>query len=172
VGEGVQLVVGRIGRAHGVGGEVSVDVRTDSPDLRFAVGATVETDPPERGPLTVTRARWHSGRLLVAFEHVADRTAAEALRGTLLVADSATSPPIEDDEYWDHQLTGLRVETRAGEQVGEIAEVLHPPGGDLLVVRRPDGGEALVPFVRAIVPTVDLDAGQVVVDPPEGLLEL
>lgn len=168
----MQLVVGRIGRAHGIGGEVSVDVRTDSPDLRFAVGATVDTDPPERGPLTVTRARWHSGRLLLAFEEVADRTAAEALRGTLLVADSSTSPSVETDEFWDHQLIGLQAVTTTGEAIGELTEVLHPPGSDLLVLRRPDGGELFVPFVRTIVPDVDLAAGRVVVDPPEGLLDL
>ena len=168
----MQLVVGRIGRAHGIGGEVSVDVRTDSPELRFAVGTALDTDPPERGPLTVTRARWHYGRLLVAFEQVADRTAAEGLRGTLLVADSSTSPAIDADEFWDHQLTGLEAVTVDGAALGEVEEVLHPPGGDLLSVRRPDGVELLVPFVRTIVPTVDLDRGQVVVDPPEGLLEL
>ena len=168
----MQLVVGRIGRAHGIGGEVSVEVRTDSPDLRFAVGTALDTDPPERGPLTLTRARWHSGRLLLAFEEVSDRTAAEALRGTLLVADSSTSPSVDDDEYWDHDLIGLRAMTVDGGVLGEVAEVLHPPGGDLLVVRRPDGTEMLVPFVHAIVPTVDVAAGHVVVDPPEGLLEL
>ena len=170
----MQLVVGRIGRAHGIGGEVSVEVRTDSPDLRFAVGATVDTDPPERGPLTVTRARWHAGRLLLAFEEVTDRSAAEALRGTLLVADSSTSPAVEEDgdEYWDHELVGLRAVTVGGDALGEVTEVLHPPGGDLLVVRRADATELLVPFVRAIVPTVDVAAGHVVVDPPEGLLEL
>jgi hypothetical protein len=112
----VQLVVGRIGRAHGIGGEVSVDVRTDSPELRFAIGASLDTDPPERGPLTVTRARWHSGRLLVAFEQVGDRSAAEALRGTLIVADSSTSPPPAEDEYWDHELAGLQAVTVAGQR--------------------------------------------------------
>ena len=168
----MQLVVGRIGRAHGIGGEVSVDVRTDSPELRFAVGASLDTDPADRGPLTVTRARWHSGRLLVAFEQVVDRTTAEALRGTMLVADSSTSPAVENDEFWDHQLTGLRAETVDGRLLGEVEDVLHPPGSDLLAVRRPDGAELLVPFVRAIVPTVDIEGGRVVVDPPEGLLEL
>ena len=169
----MQLVVGRIARAHGIGGEVAVEVRTDSPDLRFAPGTVIDTDPAERGPLTVERARWHSGRLLVAFAGVADRTAAESLRNTLLVADSASSPAVDDeDEYWDHQLVDLAVATVDGSPLGTIAEVLHPPGGDLLVVRRADGAELLVPFVRAIVPTVDLDAGRVLVDPPEGLLEL
>jgi len=169
----VQLVVGRIAKAHGIGGEVAVDVRTDSPDDRFAPGATLDTDPAERGPLTVRRTRWHSGRLLVVFDGVADRTAAEALRGTLLVADSTTSPAVdEDDEYWDHQLLGLSAVTVAGVRLGLVDDVLHPPGSDVLVVRGDDGGEILVPFVRAIVPEVDLAGGRVVVDPPEGLLEL
>ena len=168
----MQLVIGRIARAHGIAGEVSVDVRTDSPDLRFAPGSRIDTEPAERGPLTVSRARWHSGRLLVAFESVADRTGAEALRGTLLVADSASSPPVDDDEFWDHDLIGLEVASVAGEPVGVVADVLHPPGSDLLAVTRPDGSEVLVPFVRSIVPTVDVAARRLVVDLPDGLLDL
>jgi 16S rRNA processing protein RimM len=168
----VQLVVGRIAKAHGIGGEVSVEVRTDLPDERFAPGARLETDPADRGPLTIVRTRWHSGRLLVAFADRTDRSAAEALRGTLLVVDSSTSPPAGEDEYWDHDLDGLDVVTVDGTALGVVAEVLHPPGADLLAVRRPDGTEVLVPFVRAIVPTVDLAERRVVVDPPEGLLEL
>lgn len=169
----MQLVVGRIARAHGIGGEVSVEVRTDAPQERFAPGAVLDTDPTHLGPLTVAKTRWHSGRLLIAFDGVADRTAADALRGALLVVDSATSPAIEnDDEYWDHQLEGLGVVSTHGDQLGVIEDVVHPPGVDLLVVRRADGGETLVPFVRDIVPTVDLTARRVVVDPPEGLFEL
>jgi len=169
----VQLVVGRIAKAHGIGGEVSVDVRTDAFDERFAIGAALDTDPAHLGPLTIARTRWHSGRLLVAFEGVADRTAADGLRGALLVVDSATSPVIEDaDEYWDHDLSGLAVVSVDGERLGVVEDVAHPPGADLLVVRRPDGSEALVPFVRDIVTTVDLAARRVVVDPPEGLFEL
>lgn len=168
----MQLVVGRIARAHGIGGEVSVDVRTDVPDLRFAPGAVLETDPPERGPLTVERARWHAGRLLVAFASVSDRTGAEALRGTMLVADSATSPPVAGEEYWDHDLIGLDVTTVDGEHIGVVEDMLHPPGGDLLAVRRSDGEEVLVPFVREIVPTVDVAGRRIVVDPPEGLFDL
>ena len=169
----MRLVVGRIARAHGIGGEVSVEVRTDSPELRFAVGARVETDPAERGPLTVRRTRWHSGRLLVSFDEVPDRTVAEELRGTLLVADSATSPPVDDpEEFWDHQLIGLAALSVVGDRLGEVEDVLHAPAGDLLVVRTPAGGELLVPFVRAIVPDVDVTRGHVVVDPPDGLLDL
>jgi 16S rRNA processing protein RimM len=169
----VQLVVGRIARAHGITGEVAVDVRTDSPELRFAPGARVETDPAERGPLTVRRTRWHSGRLLVVFDEVGDRTAAESLRGTLLVADSATSPAAGGpDEFWDHELIGLAAVTVTGSELGPVEDVLHPSGADLLVIRGSDGREILVPFVSAIVTDVDIEQGRLVVDPPEGLLEL
>jgi 16S rRNA processing protein RimM len=169
----VRLIVGRVARAHGIGGEVAVDVHTDDPDHRFALGQVLETDPAERGPLTVQRTRWHSGRLLVQFAQVPDRTGAEGLRGTLLVADSSTSAPAsDDDEYWDHDLVGLRAETADGVELGVVADVLHPPGPPLLSVRRPDGAELLVPFVRDIVPTVDLGSGRLVVTPPDGLLDL
>lgn len=169
----MQLLVGRIARAHGVTGEVSVDVRTDTPELRFAVGAQLDTDPAERGPLTVVRSRWHSGRLLVAFDGVCDRTAADALRGTLLVADSSSSAAVVDpEEFWDHDLTGLIAVCVDGTSLGVVDDVLHPPGADLLSIRRPDGSEVLVPFVRSIVPTVDVAGRRVVVDPPDGLLEL
>jgi 16S rRNA processing protein RimM len=169
----VQLVLGRVSRAHGIAGDVAVEVRTDAVDERFAPGATLDTDPPERGPLTVERTRWHSGRLLVRFRGVGDRTAAEALRGTLLVADSATSPPVVDaDEFWDHDLEGLDARLLDGSVLGVVEQVLHPPGADVLSVRRPDGTEVLVPFVRALVPVVDLGERRLYVDPPDGLLEL
>jgi 16S rRNA processing protein RimM len=169
----VQLVVGRIARAHGVGGEVSVEVRTDDPDLRFAVGSRLDTDPADRGPLTVQRARWHTGRLLVRFDEVVDRDAAEALRNTLLVADSATSTPLDNaDEFWDHDLIGLRALTIDGAELGRVVDVLHPPGSDVLSVQAADDREILIPFVRSIVPEVDLRRGHLLVDPPDGLLEL
>jgi 16S rRNA processing protein RimM len=169
----MQLVVGRIVKAHGIGGEVAVDVRTDDPDHRFGAGTPLQTDPAERGPLTVERARWHSGRLLVRFSGVTDRSAAEALRGTLLVADSATSAPAGDaEDFWDHDLVGLTAVLADGTTLGTVLEVLHPAGPDVLVIQRAGAGEVLVPFVHDIVPTVDLAAGQLVVTPPEGLLEL
>jgi 16S rRNA processing protein RimM len=169
----VQLVVGRIGRAHGIRGEVLVEVRTDDPDTRFAAGSVLVTDPAEAGPLTVGRARWHSGRLVVAFDGYADRTAAERLRGIRLVIDSDDLEPLEDpDEFHDHQLVGLAVITTDDTPVGVVGEIVHGPAGELLAVRRPDGGEVLVPFYRDIVPTVDLPGRRVVVDPPEGLLDL
>ncbi|HVV76183.1 MAG TPA: ribosome maturation factor RimM [Mycobacteriales bacterium] len=168
----MQLVVGRIAKAHGIAGEVSVDVRTDDPDHRYAPGASLETDPAERGPLVIRSARWHSGRLLVRFENVPDRSAAEALQGTLLVADSVTSRVGDDEEFWDHDLIGLAAATTDGVTIGSVADVLHPPGPAVLVVDRGEAREALIPFVTEIVPTVDLEAGRVVVDPPDGLLDL
>jgi 16S rRNA processing protein RimM len=169
----MQIAVGQIARAHGVRGEVTVAVRTDEPDVRFVPGATLATEPPERGPLTVVATRWHSGRLLIMFEGVRDRNAAEDLRGTLLVLDSAQIPaPAEPDEFYDHQLIGLAVVTAAGHPVGEVADVLHH-GQDLLVVRprSAPAGEVLVPFVSAIVTDVDVPAGRLVIDPPPGLLD-
>src|SRR5262249_53154823 len=138
----LQLVVGRIGRPHGIRGEVSVEVRTDSPDERFAAGSVLVTDPAERGPLTVSRLHWHSGRLLLTFDGVADRSAAEALRGTLLVVDSAELPELADpDEFYDHQLVGLRAELPDGAVLGTVEDVVHAPAEDLVAVRRPDGAE-------------------------------
>jgi 16S rRNA processing protein RimM len=169
----MQIAVGQIARAHGVRGEVTVAVRTDEPDVRFMPGVTLATEPPERGPLTVAATRWHSGRLLIMFEGVRDRNAAEDLRGTLLVLDSAEIPaPAEPDEFYDHQLIGLAVVSAAGHPVGEVTDVLHH-GQDLLVVRRGPGpaGEVLVPFVSAIVTDVDVPAGRLVIDPPPGLLD-
>ncbi|MEV4223538.1 ribosome maturation factor RimM [Nonomuraea sp. NPDC049725] len=167
----MQLVVGRIGRPHGVRGEVTVEVRTDDPEVRFAAGTSIATDPPARGPLVVESRRWHKGMLLVAFAGVAGRDAAEELRGTMLVIDSADVAPTGDpDEFHDHQLIGLAVVTTGGEPVGEVTDVLHH-GQDLLVVRRAGGGDdALIPFVKALVPEVDPEGGRLVVDPPEGLL--
>jgi 16S rRNA processing protein RimM len=168
----VLLVVGRIGRAHGIKGDVVVEVRTDEPETRLGPGAVVLTDPPSVGPLTIVQGRVHSGRLLLHFAGVDDRTAAEALHRTLLLADiDPEQSPDDEDEYYDHQLVGLDVVTVAGQPVGEVAEVLHLPGHDVLSVRRPAGGEVLVPFVATIVPTVDLAANRLVVDPPPGLLD-
>jgi 16S rRNA processing protein RimM len=175
----MQVVVGRIGRPHGLAGDVSVEVRTDDPDLRLAPGTTLLADPASAGPLQITDSRVHSGRLLLHFAGIDDRSAAETLRNVLLVADvDPLQRPEDPDEFYDHQLVGLRVQTPAGEQVGTIADVLHLPGQDVLSVHRPyapgeasESGEFLVPFVVAFVPTVDLDAGYVVITPPPGLLD-
>jgi 16S rRNA processing protein RimM len=190
----MQLVVGRITRPHGVRGEVSVEVHTDEPARRFAVGSVLVTDPAEAGPLTVASVRWHTGRLLVGFDGITDRDQAESLRGIWLTLDSAQAGSSDDpDEFHDHELIGLTVVTVSGEPVGQVTDVRHF-GQDLLVIEpagrgdtapasagpggqvrpgqpaQPDG--LLVPFVAAIVPEVDVAAGRLVIDPPPGLLEL
>jgi len=171
----MDLVVGRVVRAHGVTGEVVVEVRTDDPDTRFAPGITLRGKPSRGGPerdYVIDSVREHSGRLLVRLDGVADRTAADSIRGTLFVVDSADLPPIEEpDEFYDHQLEGLQVVTTTGAPVGSVAEVLHTAAGELLSVRTEDG-EVLVPFVSAIVTSVSLADQTIEIDPPEGLLEL
>src|SRR5690348_4175257 len=185
----MRVIVGRAGRPHGIRGEVVIGVRTDEPDLRFAVGAAVDVlSSPDVADdeaddeaadvagerLTVASKRWHSGQLLVSFAGITDRTAASELTGSWLSVDSSQLPDTGDpDEFRDHELIGLNVRTAGGEPVGVVTDVLHY-GQDLLVVRRAEGdaeGEFLVPFVKAIVPEVDVAAGLVVIDPPPGLLD-
>jgi 16S rRNA processing protein RimM len=171
----MELTVGRVVKAHGVTGEVVVEVRTDDPELRFAPGAVLRakaSDDRER-KYVIETVRVHGGRLLVRFGGVADRDAAEVLKGSRFVIDSEDLPPIDEpDTYYDHQLEGLRVRTAAGRDIGTVAEVLHTAAGELLAVNRGGAGELLVPFVSAIVTAVSLDSRTVEIDPPEGLLEL
>jgi len=169
----VRLVVGRIGKANGLRGEVTIEVRTDDPDTRFAPGAALETDPLPRGPLTVESSRMQGGRLVLRFAGIEDRTAAEGLRNTLLIVETDPDElPDDPEEFYDHQLIGLSVITVDGHEVGIVADMLHLPTQDLFAVKRPDGREALIPFVEEIVPEVDLDQRIVRVNPPPGLLEL
>ncbi len=171
----MELTVGRVVKAHGVTGELVVEIRTDDPETRFARGAMLRakaSDHRERN-YVVEAVRPHGSRLLLRLQGVADRDAADALRGSVFVIDSEDLPPIEEpDTYYDHQLEGLLVRTTAGLDIGTVAEVLHTAAGELLAVNRADAGELLVPFVSAIVTSVSLDSGIVEIDPPEGLLEL
>jgi 16S rRNA processing protein RimM len=189
----MQVTVGRIGRPHGVRGDVVVGVRTDEPELRFARGSRLDTDPVGVGPLTVAGYRWHSGELLVRFEEIGDRTAAAEIGGTWLLVDSAALDPLDDpDEFRDGDLVGLSVRTVDGTVVGTVADVLHH-GQDVLAIdpvgaaggargagaaggrvggAGPQAGQILIPFVKAIVPEVDIAAGVLVIDPPDGLLNL
>jgi 16S rRNA processing protein RimM len=173
----MDLVVGRVVKAHGVGGEVVVDVRTDDPYGRFAPGTSLRArarDASEKD-FVVESMREHGGRLLVRLRGIGSRDAADALRGSLFIVDSAELPPIEDpDEFYDHQLEGLTVRTLAGRDVGTVAEVLHTAAGEILAVRPTDGDgpEVLVPFVSAMVTAVSLADGVVEIDPPDGLLDL
>lgn len=190
---GLRLVVARVGRPHGIRGEVTVDVRTDVPGDRFVPGASLHVVPvgtaraqraagtpgvaaPARRPrglptdVTLAGVRDHNGTLLLTFAEITDRDGAEALRGALLEAEVEDQPD-EPDAWYDHQLVGLRVDDTTGRTLGEIVAVEHPPAQDLLVVRRQDGQRRLVPFVTAIVPVVDVAGGRIVVDPPGGLIE-
>jgi 16S rRNA processing protein RimM len=176
----VDLVIGRVVKPHGVRGELVVDIRTDDPEMRFAPGtvlrgvmprAKVAARTAER-EFTVTAARNHSGRLLVSLAGVADRSAVDELRGMLFVIEADDVDSGDDpDEFYDHELIGLPVRTVDGETVGEVRDVIHLPGSDLLAVAAADDGrEILIPFVAEIVPQVSRADG-VVIDPPEGLLE-
>ncbi|MFF9066801.1 ribosome maturation factor RimM [Streptomyces sp. NPDC014891] len=168
----MQLVVARIGRAHGIKGEVTVEVRTDEPELRLGPGAVLLTDPAATGPLTIETGRVHSGRLLLRFEGVRDRNAAEALRNTLLIAEvDPAEMPEEEDEYYDHQLMDLDVVLADGTEIGRITEISHLPSQDLFIVERPDGTELMIPFVESIVTEIDLEEQRAVIDPPPGLID-
>jgi len=168
----IEVVVGRIGKPHGIRGEVTVELRTDEPERRFVEGTPLIAESPrgQRSSLTVERTRWHQGVLLVHFEGLPDRTAAEAARGTMLIAEvDPDEAPEDPEEFYDHQLVGLKVEDTDGRERGEVTGVLHG-AQDLLQVRTPQG-PVLVPFVAALVPTVDVAGGRVVVADRPGLLD-
>ncbi|ANE81258.1 ribosome maturation factor RimM [Mycobacterium adipatum] len=171
----MDLVVGRVVKAHGISGEVVVDVRTDDPDARFTPGARLRGF--KRGgaqrEFVIDSVREHGSRLLVRLAGIGDRNAADDVRGTVFLVSTDELPPIEDpDEFYDHQLVGLRVHTVDGTAVGTVTEVLHTAAGELLSVKTPEGAELLVPFVSAIVTAVSLAEGTVEIDPPDGLLNI
>ena len=166
------LVVGRIGRAHGIHGEATIEIRTDLPDERFFIGAQLVTDPTSHGPLTIESARDHNGILLLKFKEVKDRTAIEKIRDTLLLADVDMSEEAAyEDEYHVQQLIGCDVVLESGEKIGVLTDVLNLPGQDLLAIAAPDR-EILIPFVAEFVPDVDIEARKITVVPPPGLLTL
>ena len=172
----IEVVVGRIGKPHGIRGEVTLELRTDEPDRRFAVGAELAVQKPAGSAfghrtLTVARTRWHQTTLLAAFEELASRNDAEAARGILLVA--AVDPdetPEDPDEYYDHQLVGLAAYDLDGRALGTVTAIAHGGAQDLLTVTTPDGHEGLVPFVKALVPEVDVAGGRLVVADRPGLV--
>ncbi|MER5552653.1 ribosome maturation factor RimM [Streptomyces sp. NPDC002793] len=168
----MQLVVARIGRAHGIKGEVTVEVRTDEPELRLGPGAVLATEPAQVGPLTIETGRVHSGRLLLRFDGVRDRTGAEALRNTLLIAEvDPAELPEDPEEFYDHQLMDLDVVLADGTEIGRITEITHLPSQDLFIVERPDGSEVMIPFVEEIVAEIDLEEQRAVITPPPGLID-
>lgn len=172
----IDVVVGRIGKPHGIRGEVTVEVRSDEPDLRFAAGAVLDVLAPQGSTapwrtLTVRASRWHQSTLLVAFEEWSDRNVAETARGLLLqVTLDPTVAPADPDEFYDHQLVGLAVRNLEGEAIGTVTGLVHGAAQDLLGVEAVDGRATLVPFVRALVPDVDVAGGFVVVADRPGLV--
>jgi 16S rRNA processing protein RimM len=166
----VEVVVGVIRRAHGIRGELAVEMRTDEPERRFAVGTRLRCENSAR-VLTVEAARNASGRWLVQFAEVPDRSAAEALRNTPLVTDvPGDERPEEPEEFYDRQLVGLQVRDADDVAVGPVVAVLHLPAQDLLEIETAEGTR-LVPFVSALVPEVDLDAGLLRLADVAGLLD-
>ncbi|WP_249666312.1 ribosome maturation factor RimM [Nocardioides faecalis] len=173
--DSIELVIGRIGKPHGIRGEVTVDVRTDEPERRYAPGAVLRAQAPRGSAftaptLTVARTRWHQGTLLVTFTELGDRNTAEGARGVVLHAQVPLDEAPEDpDEYYDHQLVGLAAHDLDGRHLGEVVGLVHG-AQDLLRVRTPEGREGLVPFVAALVPEVDLAGGRVVIADRPGLV--
>ena len=161
----MRLLVGRIGRAHGILGEATIEVRSDEPDRRFAIGNKVQTDA--HGELTITSGRVHNGILLLGFEGFSDRNAIEKLRNVLLYCDvDINEPGIDEDDYHVLQLIGCAAHLENGEVVGEVSDVINLPGQDLLAIKT-ETGEILIPFVRQLVPVVDIAARKVIVIPPD-----
>lgn len=165
------LVVGRIGRAHGVLGEATIEVRTDSPEERFALGSVLVTDPSNRGPLTITSARVHNGILLLGFQGVADRNHVENLRDTILYAEvDVNAAGVDEDDFHVLQLIDCDVVTDLGIELGKVTDVIALPGQDLLSIAGKNG-EILIPFVYELVPEVDVVNKRITVIPPEGLID-
>lgn len=169
-----QLRVGRLVKAHGLKGALKLELYTDDPDGRFVPGAVFTLQVPDSSPwfgktVEVREFRWMNSHPVVFFAGVDDRTAAESLVRAILWIDEDTDAVTEDDAWYDHQLVGLDV-VRDGDHVGRVLRVEHLPAQDLLVIAH-DDREVLIPFVKAIVPEVDVAAGRVVVTPPPGLLE-
>ncbi len=161
----MRLLVGRIGRAHGILGEATIEVRTDEPDRRFAIGNKLQSDA--HGQLTITSGRVHNGILLLGFEGFTDRNAIEKLRDVLLYCDvDINEPGIDEDDYHVLQLIGCAAHLESGEVLGEVTDVINLPGQDLLAIKT-ETGEILIPFVHQLVPVVDIAARKVVVIPPD-----
>ena len=160
----MKLNVGRIGKAHGILGEATIEVRTDEAEDRFALGAVLETE--SHGNLTVASARVHNGILLLSFEGIEERNAIETLRNELLYADvDIDAPGIDEDDYHVLQLIGCKAFLVDGDEFGEVSEVLNLPGQDVLVIKS-ESAETLIPFVRQLVPIVDIKARRMTVIPP------
>jgi len=167
----MRLQVARIGKPHGIRGEVTVQVQTDNPEERFSAGEElIVIDGPVKS-LTVKNARWNKTILLLSFQEINDRNQAETLRGARLEIEVSDEPEDDSDEWYEHELLDLKVMLE-GEQVGVITALRTNPAQDLLVFEDTDGNEVYLPFVDEFVPEVDPEAGIVVITPPAGLLTL
>ena len=167
----MDLVVGRLGRPHGVHGEISVEVRTDEPEIRFAKGSKLSLKETNK-QLTVLSSRWHQEKMLVKFEEITDRDLANDIKGkTLVIEIDPNSIETKKDQYYEFQLTGLKVINKNEETLGQIKEVITGLAQDLLVVATVDKKEVLVPFVKQIVINVDLNQKLITMDPQLGLFD-
>ena len=168
----MQLQVARIGKPHGIRGEVTVQVLTDAPGDRFVPGTQFIVEPASAGPLTVISARWNKDILLLAFDEIETRNEAETLRGAKLFIETEEIGADDDDEGWyEHELAGLDVRVGAN-VVGKVSGLHTMPVQDLLVVTTADGTEVLIPFVEQIVPEVNVGEKYVLVTQPPGLFEV
>jgi 16S rRNA processing protein RimM len=167
----MQLQVARIGKPHGIRGEVTVQVLTDAPGDRFVPGTEFVVEPASAGPLTVNSARWNKDILLLGFEEIGTRNEAETLRGAKLFIETEELDEDDDEGWYEHELVGL--EARIGSSVvGKVTALNTMPVQDLLMVTTPEGKEILVPFVEQIVPEVNVEEGFIRLTPPDGLFEL
>ncbi|MEW1983169.1 ribosome maturation factor RimM [Pseudarthrobacter oxydans] len=167
----MQLQVARIGKPHGIRGEVTVQVLTDAPGDRFVPGTEFVVEPASAGPLTVNSARWNKDILLLGFDEIGTRNEAETLRGAKLFIETEELDEDDDDGWYEHELVGL--EARIGSRVvGKVTALNTMPVQDLLMVTTPEGKEILIPFVEQIVPEVNVDGGFILLTPPDGLFEL
>jgi 16S rRNA processing protein RimM len=167
----MQLQVARIGKPHGIRGEVTVQVLTDAPEDRFVPGTEFVVEPASAGPLTVSSARWNKDILLLGFDEIETRNDAETLRGAKLFIETEELDEDDDEGWYEHELVGL--EARIGSRVvGKVTALNTMPVQDLLVITAPDGEEILVPFVEQIVPEVNIEEGFILLTPPAGLFEL
>ena len=167
----MQLQVARIGKPHGIRGEVTVQVLTDAPGDRFVPGTEFVVEPASAGPLTVNSARWNKDILLLGFDEIGTRNEAETLRGAKLFIETEELDEDDDEGWYEHELVGL--EARIGSSVvGKVTALNTMPVQDLLMVTTPEGKEILVPFVEQIVPEVNVEEGFILLTPPDGLFEL
>ena len=166
----MRLVVARIGRPHGVQGEVTIEVRTDSPEKRFEVGSILFSENNQSQKFTFASARNHNGTLLLKFEEISDRNKAEQLKNTILSAEVDVEKESSEDEFHLQKILGTQVYSTSGELIGRVIDVVHLPGQDLLVIEY-QAREVMIPFVKEIVPVVDLEKNKIVLADKEGLLD-